>query len=152
AMLAPTECADVITDPYLNGTSTVTGVAGHSMIALSLAAKLSRTAEQAPSMKDAPDKESVKRFIQAPLRKWMVDESTAIEALSAAGVELSGMARGIVAIEAGMADLRLVDRIRSAPVPSSWDKELKAVYEAALDEALEPRKARGRDAALVGLS
>ena len=42
--------------------------------------------------------------------------------------------------------------MRSAPVPASWDPELKSIYEAALDEALEPRKKRGRDAALVGMS
>jgi hypothetical protein len=82
----------------------------------------------------------------------MVEQASAIDALSAPAADLSGLARAVVAVEAGMADLRLVDRIRSAPTPSAWDKELKAVYEAALDEALEPRKTRGRDAALVGLA
>ena len=37
-------------------------------------------------------------------------------------------------------------------MPATWDPELKSIYEAALDEALEPRKKRGRDAALVGMS
>jgi hypothetical protein len=153
AELAPVECADVITDPFLGlpSSSSVAGPSGHALVGLSLASKLARTAEGAPVMKDASDKEKVKRFIQGQLRSWMVEQATAIDALSSAGVELAGLARGIVAIEAGMADLRLVDRIRSSPVPSTWDKELKAVYEAALDEALEPRKTRGRDAALVGL-
>ncbi|MBN9166032.1 MAG: hypothetical protein J0I07_34100 [Myxococcales bacterium] len=151
AELAPIECADAITDPALSAAS-VQGVAGQMTVGLSLASKLSRTAANAPAMKDASDKEKVKRFIQGPLRQWMVEQASAIDALSAPASELTGLARGVVAVEAGMADLRLVDRIRSSPTPSSWDKELKAVYEAALDEALEPRKVRGRDAALVGLA
>lgn len=152
ADLAPVECADTMTDPALSATPVVSGAAGQMSIGLSLASKLSRTAASAPAMKDASDKEKVKRFIQGPLRQWMVEQASAIDTLSAPAIELSGVARGIVAIEAGMADLRLVDRIRSSPTPSTWDKELRAIYEAALDEALEPRKTRGRDAALVGLA
>jgi len=82
----------------------------------------------------------------------MVEQATAVDALSAAAAKLSGYGRGIAAVEAGVADLRLVDKMRSAPTPASWDKELKSVYEAALDEALEPRKSRGRDATLVGFA
>lgn len=152
AELAPIECADAITDPSLSAAPAAAGAAGQMTVGLSLASKLSRTAANAPVMKDASDKEKVKRFIQGPLRQWMVEQATAIDALSAPASELGGIPRGVVAMEAGMADLRLVDRIRSAPTPSTWDKELRAVYEAALDEALEPRKARGRDAALVGLA
>lgn len=151
AELAPVECADAITDPALSAAASVPGVAGQMTVGLSLASKLSRTAATAPVMKDASNKEKVKRFIQGPLREWMVEQASAIDALSAPASELTGLARGVVAVEAGMADLRSVDRIRSSPTPSTWDKELKAVYEAALDEALEPRKVRGRDAALVGL-
>jgi hypothetical protein len=152
ADLAPIECADAITDPALTSSPKVSGVAGQMALGLSLASKLSRTAANAPVMKDASDKQKVKAFIQGPLRQWMVEQATAIDTLSVPAGELTGLARGVVAIEAGMADLRLVDRIRSAPTPSTWDKELKAIYEAALDEALEPRKTRGRDAALVGLA
>lgn len=154
AELAPVECADVLTDPLLTGpnAATASGAAAHALVGLSLASKLSRTAATAPVMKDAADKEKVKAFIQGPLRAWMVEQAAAIDALSVPAAGLSGLARGVTAIEAGMADLRLVDKIRSAPTPSTWDKELKAVYEASLDEALEPRKVRGRDAALVGLA
>lgn len=152
AELAPIECGDALTDPFLATHSAAQGPAGPTLVAISLAAKLSRTAASAPAMKGASDKEKLKQFIQGPLRQWVVEQATAIEALSVPAGELGGRARGIVAIEAGMADLRLVDRIRSSPVPSTWDKELKSVYEAALDEALEPRKKRGRDAALVGLA
>lgn len=151
AMSAPPECTDVIVDPALAKHGDATDEAGHKLIALSLAGRLARTAAVAPSMKDASDKEKVKKFIQGPLKSWMVEQATAIDTLSSAGTQLAPAGRAIVAVEAGMADLRLVDRIRTAPTPSSWDKELKAIYEAALDEALEPRKKRGRDAALVGL-
>lgn len=151
ASSAPPECADVIVDPALAKHGDATDEAGHELVALSLAGRLARTAAVAPAMKDASDMEKVKKFIQGPLKAWMVEQATAIDTLSSAGTELAPAGRAIVAVEAGMADLRLVDRIRSAPTPSTWDKELKAIYEAALDEALEPRKKRGRDAALVGL-
>jgi hypothetical protein len=98
------------------------------------------------------DKEKVKAFVNGPLKTWMLEQSTAIEVLSAGAAGLSGYARGVAAIEAGIAELRLVDKMRSAPTPASWDADLKAAYEAALDEALEPRKRRGRDAALVGMN
>jgi hypothetical protein len=148
ADLGPIECGDAVLDPSI----TSAPMAAQTAIGLSLAAKLSRTASSAPTPKDASNKEALKKFIQGPLRAWMVEQAAAIDGLSVPAGELFGLARGIVAIEAGTADLRLVDRIRSAPTPSTWDKELKAVYEAALDEALEPRKTRGRDAALVGLA
>jgi hypothetical protein len=153
ADLAPVECADAITDPLLSASpGTVSEASGQLLVGLSLASKLSRTAPTPPAIKSAADKEAVKRFISGPLRQWMVEQASAIDALSVPASELVGLARGVVAIESGMADLRLVDRIRKAPTPSSWDKEMKAVYEAALDEGLEPRKTRGRDAALVGLA
>lgn len=151
AELAPTECADVVTDPLLVGRADIGGQAGHALVGLSLAAKLARTAASAPTTK-ATDKESLKKFIQGPLRAWVVEQASAIEALSQPAGALTGHGRGVVGIEAGVADLRLVDQIRSSPTPKTWDTELKGVYEAALDEALEPRKTRGRDAALVGLS
>lgn len=152
ADLAPIECADAITDKKMPQTGNVTGPQAHVLVGLSLASKLSRTALTPPKMEDSTDKEKVKAFIKGPLAKWVVEQASAIEALSAAAAGLQGYGRGVAAVEAGIADLRLVDKIRSAPTPKGWDQELKAVYEAALDEALEPRKNRGRDAALVGFS
>lgn len=152
ADLAPIECADAITDKKIPGSGTVTGPHAHVLVGLSLAAKLARTALVAPKMADTADKEKVKAFIKGPLAKWVVEQASAIEALSAAAAGLQGYGRGVAAVEAGIADLRLVDTIRSAPTPKAWDAELKSVYEAALDEALEPRKKRGRDAALAGFA
>ncbi len=152
ADLAPLECADAITDKKIPRTGSVAGKHASVLVGLSLASKLSRTALTPPTMEDTNDKAKVKAFIKGPLAKWVVEQASAIEALSAAAAGLRGYGRGIAAVAAGVADLRLVDKIRSAPTPKGWDRELKAVYEAALDEALEPRKNRGRDAALVGLS
>lgn len=152
ADLAPLECADAITDKKIPPAGAVTGKHASVLVGLSLASKLARTALAPPTMEDTNDKEKVKAFIKGPLAKWVVEQASAIEALSAAAAGLRGYGRGIAAVAAGVADLRLVDKIRSAPTPKGWDRELEAVYEAALDEALEPRKNRGRDAALVGLS
>lgn len=151
ADLAPIECADVITDPEIGKMKDGAGAIAHTLVGLSLASKLARTAASPPTMAAETDKEKVKAFIKGPLATWMVAEAKAIESLSAGASGLQGYGRGLAALEAGVADLRLVDKIRSAPTPASWDAELKQVYEAALDEALEPRKRRGRDAALVGL-
>lgn len=152
AAAGPVECADVTADGYLRGHASTGAPDLHVLVGLSLAAKLARTGEGMPTMGDATDKAKVKAFIQGPLAGWLYPQTAAIETLSNGAAGLAGIARGIAAIEAGVAELRLVDKIRSAPTPSTWDQELKAVYEIALDEALEPRKKRGRDAALVGLS
>ena len=152
ADLAP-RCADGIVDPYIASHRTVTGRAANLLVGLSLAAKLERTGASPPVMPPTiSEKEKVKAFITGPLRTWMVEQSTAIETLSAGGAGLTGYGRGIAAVGAGNADMRLVSVIRSAPTPPKWDEELKGLYQASLDEALEPRKRRGRDAALVGLS
>ncbi len=152
ADLAPVACADGIIDPYLAAHRTLVSRVSHVLVGLSLAAKLERTGAGKPSMGAATDKEKVKAFVVGPLKKWMVEQSTAIETLSSGAAGLTGYGRGVAALAAGIADMRLVEAIRSAPTPPSWDPELKAIYQATLDEALEPRKKRGRDAALVGLS
>ena len=159
ADLAPVECADAIVDPLLQtlaaapaATSTTSATNARLLVGFSLAGKLSRTASAPPAMGAIREKEKVKAFVNGPLKAWLLEQSTAIELLSSGAAGLAGYARGVAAIEAGIAELRLVDRMRSAPVPATWDPELKSIYEAALDEALEPRKKRGRDAALVGMS
>jgi hypothetical protein len=153
ADLAPVECADAIVDPLLAAPPSAESATNvRLLVGFSLAGKLARTASSPPAMGALRDKEKVKAFIGGPLKTWLVEQSTAIEVLSSGAAGLSGYARGVAAIEAGIAELRLVDKMRSAPVPATWDAELKAIYEASLDEALEPRKKRGRDAALVGMS
>ena len=151
ADLAAGSCADVIVDPYIAAHRGVDSRASHVLVGLSLAAKLGRTGTGKPSMGAVSEKEKVKAFVGGPLKAWMVEQSTAIETLASGAAGLTGYGRGIAAVAAGVADLRLVEIIRGAPIPAGWDPELKAIYQTSLDEALEPRKKRGRDAALVGL-
>jgi hypothetical protein len=77
----------------------------------------------------------------------------AIEKLSADAARLTGYGRGLAAIAAGNADLRFVEMVRAVPLPDEMkaDKAVSDAYYGELDQALEPRKVRGRDAALVGL-
>jgi len=150
AETGPVECADAVVDPHVRGGAA--SELAHVLVGLSLAGKLSRTANAPPVMGAIREKEKVKAFIAGPLKTWLVEQATAIETLASGAAGLTGYGRGVAAMEAGVAEMRLVDKMRSSPVPATWDPELKAVYEAALDEALEPRKRRGRDAALIGMS
>jgi hypothetical protein len=80
-------------------------------------------------------------------------EAAAIGELARKGARLGGYGKGIVAVEAGMADMRFVEVFRHVPLPEELqsDPELRDAYYSSLDQGLEPRKDRGRDAALVGL-
>lgn len=150
---APPECTDAIVDPALAKHGDATDENGHRLIAYSLAGRLARTSLNMPKLAGAPTKVNVLKHVNGPLKTWWVEQTAAIDQLSAAGLKLVPAGRAVVAVEAGMADLRLVDTSRTAPVPAEWEKdaELKQAYEQALDQQLEPRKKRGRDASLVGL-
>jgi hypothetical protein len=95
----------------------------------------------------------VLEFIKGPMRSWLEQQALAIETISHAAAELPYYGKGIAAVEAGVADLRLVEAVRGGPIPDEFkkDEELKNAYYASLDQMLDPRKDRGRDAALVGL-
>jgi hypothetical protein len=73
--------------------------------------------------------------------------------LSLEASRLKGYGKAVAASEAALSDLRFVQAVRAVPLPDELasDPEAKNVYYAALDEALEPRKTRGRDAAIVAL-
>ena len=152
--LAPAGCRDVINEKLLAVPPAGMRVdVQQTLFGQALGARLARLSDSAPRYAGPTDKKHVLEFIGGPVLAWMKTQATAVEALSGAGVKLAGYGRAIVAIEAGLADMRLVDAVRAIPVPKeiATDDELKTVYYAALDEALDPRKARGRDAALVGL-
>ncbi len=150
ADLAPNECADVVAEPGLK-TAGVGNVVAQVMTAEVLSGRLARLGGGVPVMKPPYDRQHVLEHIKGPVAKWLVAQTNAIEEASQIGAKLGAYARGLVAIEAALADLRLVESVRAVPAPAEWDQELKSVYYAALDEVLEPRKVRGRDAALVGL-
>jgi len=154
AELAPAACGDVIAEPFLEPRRPELGRnMEDTLIALAASGKLARLVQRAPEL-DAPfDKAHFKEFFERTLKPWIVTQASAIHDLSAVGPSLSPYAKGVVAIEAGLSDMRFVSVVRRVALPKemSDDAEIRESYYAALDEALEPRKARGRDAALVGL-
>jgi hypothetical protein len=165
AELAPVECRDrvvaaVATSPVLADGATAPGprpavskevrdaLEGHA-----IAAQLSRLVQNPPRITPPFDKPSFNRFFEAELAPWVLAQAKAIDRLSRRGAALSGYGKGVVAIEAGLADMRFVEVARNVPLPEELanDPELRDAYYGSLDLALEPRKVRGRDAALAGL-
>lgn len=155
AELGPLECADALAQPLLK--EPPTGLGGEvrtALLGLGYAGRLARTALNAPAPpKSATTTKEVSAFLKGPMAAWMTDQAHAIEALSREGAKLPYYGKALVAVEAGRAEMRIVESARSAPIPKAMaeDKELSEVYYAALDDSLTPRKTRGRDAALVGL-
>ena len=154
AELAPHECADAIVEPVLKAPPTnIKKPAYFALLGQALAARLARTATTPPTMTAPFERKRVQEFLKGPMLVWMTDQARLIEEIGKIGAELPFYARGVVAVEAGMADMRVVEVVRGAPVPKEIgdDEELRNVYYGQLDQQLEPRKDRGRDAALVGL-
>ncbi|HEU4406268.1 MAG TPA: hypothetical protein VFS43_13470 [Polyangiaceae bacterium] len=154
AEYAPAGCADVVVGPVLAAAPGALGAAmQQTLFAHGVAARLARTVGAAPKLAPPYDKKRVLEHLSGPLKAWMTEQAAAVQALSELGASLSFYARGVVALEAALADMRFVGVVRGAPVPEEFkrDAELRDAYYGALDQALEPRKARGRDAALVGL-
>lgn len=154
AELSPAGCADVLAMPYLDPRRPeLDRRLEDTLIALATGGRLSRLVQQAPELAPPFDKPRFLEFFRTTLSPWIVLQAAAIHELALAGAHLTPYAKGVVAIEAGLADMRFVAVVRQVPLPKemSDDDEIKEAYYAALDEALEPRKARGRDAALVGL-
>jgi hypothetical protein len=154
AELAPTECGDVLVDPLLKeGVKGAPSPIVHALVGYSLAARLHRTTYGAPTLKGPFPKDKVAAFFKNTLSPWMVTQAKTIEELARIGSGLQGYGMGLVAIEAGSADLRLVEIARESPIPDEFkgDAELSQTYLQALDQTLQPRTQRGRDGALVGL-
>lgn len=145
-------CGDALAAPVV-GKPGPSPEVQHTLVGLAVAARLSRTVAAAPKAAPPFDKDRVLSFIKGPLKSWIATQAKLIEDLSLQAAHLRGYGRAVAAVEAGMADLRFVEVVRGVPVPDAiaTDAELKGVYEAALDQMLEPRKVRGRDAVLVGL-
>jgi hypothetical protein len=153
--LAPLECGDVLAEPLVQKPpKTITSPVYVTLLGQTLAARLSRIGHDAPTLAPPFDKPRVLEFIQQKLAPWLATSAQAVEETAQVGSKLTGYGRAIVAVEAGVADLRFVETFRSAPIPDEMknDKELREVYQASLEEASEPRKVRGRDASLVGLA
>jgi hypothetical protein len=148
------ECGEALAEPLLKAPPAgMNGLVYHALLGQAVASRLSRTAHNPPTLALPHDRVRVLEYIKGPMRAWFEEQSRAIEEVSQAAAELPYYGKGIAAIEAGIADLRLVEAARSAPIPDEFarDDELKNAYYGSLDQWLDPRKDRGRDAALVGL-
>jgi hypothetical protein len=150
AELAPTECGDAVVGALPKDAR---GEVAHALAGLAVAGRLARAVGKAPRLAPPFDKDRVLAFIRGPLKDWMLAQAALTQELSSHASRLAGYGKAVAAVEAGLADLRLVEAMRAVPIPDTFakDPELKQVYEASLDQMLEPRKDRGRDAALVGL-
>lgn len=155
ADLAATGCADLLTGPWLSAPpSGLRADVRDTLEGLDLAAKASRLVQGPPALAEPHDKARVEQFVKTTLSEWIAQQAAAIFELSTRGANLDGYGKGVIAVEAGLADLRFVDIAREVPVPVEFrtDPELAEAYYTTLDQALEPRKERGRVAALVGLA
>lgn len=154
ADLAPPECADEIVSAKLADPKAALSLELHQLLrGQSIGARLLR-AEVTPPVPQPPfTREHFEAFLKERIKPWYSAQSRAIFELSSEGAKLSGYGKAITAIEAGMSDLRFVESVRSVPLPEDMnrDPELVEVYGQSLEDALEPRKIRGRDAILVGL-
>ncbi len=152
--MAPIECGEALAKPLLDAPpAAMNGTVYHALLGQAIASRLARTARNAPQLAPPHDKQRVLEFTRGPMRAWFEEQARAIENVAQAAAELPYYGKAIAAIEAGVADLRLVEAARSAPIPDEFkkDEELRNVYYGSLDQWLDPRKDRGRDAALVGL-
>lgn len=153
--LVPTECADVLVEDYFATTQQPPRADLKDVLfGLGIASRLERVTLQAPAPGNATEtRDAFMQYFQAQLVPYIVQQATAIHELMQQAARLHGYGRGVAAIAAGTADLRFVELTRQLPVPMQFvqDPELRDAYYGALDQALEPRKARGRDAALVGM-
>lgn len=151
---APVECGDGLSEPVLNSPpANMRKPAYYALLGHAVAARLARTATNAPKMSGPFTRDRVTAFLRGPMVAWMKEQAALIEELSKIGSGLPFYGRGVAGVEAGTAEMRMVETVRNAPLPKELaeDEELRNVYYGQLDQELDPRKDRGRDAALVGL-
>ncbi len=156
AELGQPECGDALVEAVVGPDAPATNIPPdirETLVSLGLGARLSRLAVDPPEAPETKDKGALEGYFANELFPWISKQAQAIFEMASQGTRLSGYARGVVAIEAGNADMRFVEIVREAPLADeiAEHQEAKDLYYATLDERLEPRKARGRNAALVGL-
>jgi hypothetical protein len=156
--LAPSLCADALVDAYFersaNDVRPLRADLKDLQFGLGIAARLDRVELEPPVDATATqNKEKFQEFFKSKLAPWIVQQAKAIHELLEQAAKLQGYGRGVAAISAGIADLRFVELTRGLPLPADMqnDAALRDAYYGMLDQVLEPRKQRGRDAALVGL-
>ncbi len=157
AELAPAECADRLVEPLVgkgNNSQTISQDIRESLVALGLGARLRRLAIDPPAAPTSKKKDALQDYFKTDLFPWIGQQAQAIFVMASQGTQLTGYARGIVAIEAGNADMRFVEIARAVPIADEFaqHQEARDLYYANLDQELEPRKNRGRNGALAGLA
>ena len=155
ADLAPAQCGDALTEALVDKPpKALTSTIYNTLLGQALAGRMARLGYDAPKVSAPYDKAHLLEHMNGPFKAWLVLHAQAIQATSDVAAKLTFYGRAIAAVETGMAEMRMADAARAVPLPADFakDDELRTVYYAALDEALEPRKARGRDATLVGLA
>lgn len=152
AELAPRGCADVVVGDAAHAAG-VTRELSDTLVAVVAGARLYRSVRQPPLPRPPFDKAAFLKHFKEVLSPWIAEQARSVDQLSKLGPRLAGYARGVVALEAGLADLRFVGVARAVELPADMksDPEIRETYLVALEQALEPRVTRGRDAALVGL-
>lgn len=152
ADLAPRHCGDVIVDDSI-GKAGQTRELADALVGLAVGARLNRTVRQAPLPRPPFSKAEFLKHFKEVLSPWIAEQAHAVDTLSRVGPRLSSYGKAVVALEAGLADMRFVGVARSLELPQEMkdDPEIRETYLVALEQALEPRILRGRDAALVGL-
>ena len=152
ADLAPRACGDLIVDSETKRTDLGRDLAD-ALVGLGVGARLNRSVRQPPLPAPPFNKADFLKHFKEVLSPWLVEQARAVDTLSKVGPRLSSYGKAIVALEAGLADLRFVGVARAINLPQEMqsDPEIRETYLVALEQALEPRVLRGRDAALVGL-
>ncbi len=154
AELAPVACGDTLVGDFLErAPGELEPLVQDALVGLALAGRLHRLVREPPVITPPFTKVRFSEFLAGPLGNWVKRQAQAIHDIAVQGAALEGYGKGVTAVEAGLADMRFVEVVREVPLPQELasDQELSDVYYMALDEALAPRKDRGRDAALVGL-
>ena len=157
ADLGPAACADLLVLPVvgedIESQQKIEQDLREALVGLGLAARLERLAGAPPEAPKNRDKDSLDLYYKETLFPWIENQASAIYFMASQGKALHGYGRGLVAIEAGNADMRFVEIARQAPIAKEIESypEARDLYYATLDERLEPRKARGSAAALVGM-
>lgn len=155
--LGPVECGDVLVASVVGESASRSHPLSRGirelLLAQGISARLRRLAGTLPGTPSDRKKATIVQFLEERVFPWAKREAIALEKLARQGSELRGYARGIAAVEAGMADMRFVSLVRDVPIPEEMlaDEEVREVYYTSLEEALDARKNRGRDASLVGL-
>jgi hypothetical protein len=149
----PPACSDVVAAAPLDGRPAMTPPIQQLLLALTLGGYLERLVVEAPRLEAPFSKEDFKEFSKQTLNTWVVEQAQAVYRIAKQGAKFDGYAKALVAVQAGLADMRFVSVLREVPLPEEMagQDDLEEAYYSELDVALTPWKDRGRDAALVGL-